>query len=73
LRQQRRRDRAGYGASRATLKEKFDVIAANLWGDREIVGLDGKTCTEKTCGAAASRPGRSLGSSSRKTAPIAKD
>jgi thioredoxin-related protein len=35
----------------ATLKEKFDVIAVNLWGDREIVGLDGKTYTEKTYGA----------------------
>lgn len=36
----------------ATLKSKFDVIAVNLWGDREIVGLDGKTYTEKTYGAA---------------------
>ena len=36
----------------ATLREKFDVIAVNLWGDREVVGLDGKTYTEKTCGAA---------------------
>ncbi|MFN3716340.1 MAG: thioredoxin family protein [Thiobacillus sp.] len=35
-----------------TLREKFDVIAVNLWGDREIVGLDGKTYTEKTYGAA---------------------
>ncbi len=36
----------------ATLKEKFDVIAVNLWGDRELVGLDGKRYTEKTYGAA---------------------
>jgi thioredoxin-related protein len=36
----------------ATMKEKFDVIAVNLWGDREVVGLDGKTYTEKTYSAA---------------------
>lgn len=36
----------------ATLKEKFDVIAVNLWGDRELVGLDGRHYTEKTYGAA---------------------
>ena len=36
----------------ATLKEKFDVIAINLWGDREVVGLDGKLYTEKTYSAA---------------------
>jgi len=36
----------------ATLREKFDVVAVNLWGDREVVGLDGKTYTEKTYGAA---------------------
>jgi thioredoxin-related protein len=35
-----------------TLKEEFDVIAVNLWGDREVVGLDGKTYTEKSYGAA---------------------
>ena len=32
----------------ATMKEKFDVIAINIWGDRELVGLDGKPYTEKT-------------------------
>ena len=32
----------------ATLKEKFDVVAMNIWGDREVVGLDGKPYTEKT-------------------------
>ena len=36
----------------ATLRQKFDVIAINLWGDREVVGLDGKTYTEKAYGAA---------------------
>ncbi len=35
-----------------TLKDKFDVILINLWGDRELVGLDGKTYTEKTYSAA---------------------
>lgn len=36
----------------ATMREKFDVIALNLWGDREVVGLDGKPYTEKTYAAA---------------------
>jgi thioredoxin-related protein len=36
----------------ATMKEKFDVVAVNLWGDKEVVGLDGKTYTEKTFSAA---------------------
>ncbi|MHB1213484.1 MAG: thioredoxin family protein [Thiobacillus sp.] len=36
----------------ATMKEKFDVIAVNLWGDRPVVGLDGKSYTEKTYSAA---------------------
>jgi thioredoxin-related protein len=35
-----------------TMKEKFDVIAVNIWGDREVVGLDGKTYTEKSFSAA---------------------
>lgn len=35
-----------------TLKEKFDVIAMNIWGDREVVGLDGKPYTEKSYAAA---------------------
>ncbi len=35
-----------------TLKTKFDVIAINMWGDREVTGLDGKTYTEKTFAAA---------------------
>lgn len=36
----------------ATMKKKFDVIAVNIWGDREVVGLDGKTYTEKSYSAA---------------------
>jgi thioredoxin-related protein len=36
----------------ATLREKFDVIAVNLWGDRDVTGLDGKAYTEKSYGAA---------------------
>ncbi|EXJ13500.1 thioredoxin family protein [Imhoffiella purpurea] len=28
-------------------RQGFDVIAINLWGDREVTGLDGKTTTEK--------------------------
>lgn len=35
-----------------TLKEKFDVIAMNIWGDRDVVGLDGKPYTEKSYAAA---------------------
>ncbi len=35
----------------STLKEKFDVIAINIWGDREVVGLDGKPYTEKSYSA----------------------
>ena len=35
-----------------TLKTKFDVIAVNMWGDREITGLDGKVYTEKSYSAA---------------------
>ena len=30
------------------LRERFDVIAVNIWGDREVVGLDGKQYTEKS-------------------------
>lgn len=31
-----------------TLKTKFDVVAINLWGDREVVSLDGTPHTEKS-------------------------
>jgi thioredoxin-related protein len=34
------------------LKGKFDVIAINMWGDRDITGLDGKVYTEKSYSAA---------------------
>lgn len=34
------------------LKEHFDVIALNLWGDREVKGGDGRSHTEKGFGAA---------------------
>lgn len=30
-----------------TLQTKFDVIELNIWGDREIAHIDGKTYTEK--------------------------
>ncbi len=30
------------------LRERFDVIAVNIWGDREVVGLDGTKHTEKS-------------------------
>jgi len=29
------------------MKRDFDVIAINMWGDREVTGLDGKETTEK--------------------------
>lgn len=34
------------------LKTNFEVIALNLWGDREVTGLDGKPYTEKSFGIA---------------------
>lgn len=34
------------------LRTRFDVIALNIWGDREVTGLDGKRYTEKTFAAA---------------------
>src|SRR4030042_2662257 len=34
------------------MREKFDVVAVNIWGDKELVGLDGKPHTEKTYSAA---------------------
>lgn len=30
-----------------SLRKDFDVIAINMWGDREVVGLDGNETTEK--------------------------
>ena len=34
------------------MKKNFDVIAINMWGDREVLGLDGKETTEKQFAAA---------------------
>ncbi len=36
----------------AMLKSRFEVVALNLWGDREVTGLDGQADTEKAFGAA---------------------
>lgn len=30
------------------MRERFEVIAINLWGDREVIGLDGAKYTEKS-------------------------
>ena len=35
-----------------TLRGRFDVIAMNIWGDRDVTGLDGKAYTEKAYAAA---------------------
>lgn len=37
---------------RDLLQEKFDVVALNLWGDREIVSIGGGSYTEKSFAAA---------------------
>lgn len=36
----------------STLKEKFDVIEINMWGDREVASVKGNIYTEKTFAAA---------------------
>lgn len=33
------------------MRERFEVIAINMWGDREVIGLDGAKHTEKTFAA----------------------
>ncbi|MBK1644272.1 thioredoxin [Thiocapsa imhoffii] len=33
-------------------REQFDVVAINLWGDREVTGFSGESTTEKDFGAA---------------------
>jgi thioredoxin-related protein len=33
-------------------RERFDVIAINMWGDREVIGFDGQPTTEKNFAAA---------------------
>lgn len=40
-------DNFGNRAIAEKTQQGFDVIAINMWGDREVVGLDGKTTTEK--------------------------
>lgn len=34
------------------VRKQFDVVAINMWGDREVSGLDGKHYTEKSFAAA---------------------
>jgi len=36
----------------ATTRRHFDSVGINLWGDREVVGLDGRLMTEKDLAAA---------------------
>ncbi len=33
------------------LKTRFDVVAVNMWGDKEVTGMDGKHYTEKSFSA----------------------
>jgi thioredoxin-related protein len=35
-----------------TMRKNFDVVLINMWGDREVHGLDGKKTTEKDLAAA---------------------
>jgi len=35
-----------------TMRKNFDVVLINMWGDREVHGLDGKRTTEKDLAAA---------------------
>ena len=35
-----------------TVKKNFDVVALNMWGDREVASIEGKQYTEKTFAAA---------------------
>lgn len=35
----------------SALRSKYEVISLNMWGDRELIGLDGKPYTEKTYSA----------------------
>lgn len=46
--------REGFGdrALASMTRAHFDVIAINLWGDREVTGFDGQATTEKAFGAA---------------------
>ncbi len=40
-------DNFGNPAITEKTRKHFDVIAINMWGDREVVGIDGKATTEK--------------------------
>lgn len=40
-------DNFGQRAIADKTRRHFDVIALNLWGDREVTGMDGRTVTEK--------------------------
>ncbi|MBI5752191.1 MAG: thioredoxin fold domain-containing protein [Hydrogenophilales bacterium] len=33
------------------MRKRFDVVAVNMWGDREVIGLDGKKHNEKSFSA----------------------
>ena len=35
-----------------TVRAHFDLIAINMWGDREVIRVDGQTFSEKTLAAA---------------------
>jgi thioredoxin-related protein len=39
------------GAAGRLARERFDWVAINLWGDREVTGFDGETTTEKLLAA----------------------
>jgi thioredoxin-related protein len=41
------RDNFGNRAIAQKTRKHFDVVAINIWGDREVTGLDGKSTTEK--------------------------
>jgi len=41
------RDNFGDRSITAKARRAFDVIAINMWGDREVTGLDGRVTTEK--------------------------
>ena len=39
---------------KATMLEHFDLVAINMWGDREVIQVGGRSFTEKTLAAALS-------------------
>lgn len=44
------RDNFGQREIAARTQDQFDVVSLNLWGDRDVVGLDGEITTEKEFG-----------------------